>query len=222
MIVFDNVVLRYPYDEFDVLKGVGFTLTEGVNTILADAQSGKSTICKLLVKDIAATGGQIFVDGRLISSITNSNLDILYLPSNPVFFKRRSVGYNIQYPLKIRKVPKQQRQAVARELAAKFGLDFDAKVAKLSKQQQRTLALARGLSVKRKTALLDSFLDGETPNFEYINSIAQNFDCCVILTSNPQFAVGHTVVLDGGVTVYEGDANEARQVVSNLHWLSQD
>ena len=220
MIVFDNVTLRYPYDEFDLLKGASFTLQDGVNTVLADVQSGKSSICKLLLKDIAPTSGQIFVDGLEISGITNGNLDILYLPRNPVFFQRRSVQYNMEYPLKVRKVAKVQRQARVGEIAKQFGIQLDVKARTLTQEQRRTLALARGLTVKRKTVLFDSFFDGDTADIQYINNILQQFDTCVILTSDPRFAVGHTVVLDGGVTVFEGDAEQAQQYISNLHWLS--
>ena len=220
MIVFDSVTLRYPYDEFEVLKGASFTLHDGVNTVLVDVQSGKSSICKLLLKDIAPTSGQIFVDNKTISSITNSNLDILYLPRNPAFFKRKSVQYNMEYPLKVRKVGKRQRIERVKEIAAQFELPLDVKVYKLSAQQQRTLALARGLTVKRKIALFDSFFDGDTSNNEYINNILQHFATCVILTSDPCIAKGHTVVLDGGKTAFEGDVEQAKQVVESLYWLS--
>ena len=222
MIVFDNVTLRYPYDEFELLKGVNFTLQDGVNTILADAQSGKSSICKLLLKDVAPTSGQIFVDDKEISSITNSNLGILYLPRNPVFFRHRNVQYNLEYPLKLRKVGKSERQQKVSAIAEQFGLDLGAKVRKLSAEQRRTLALARGLTVKRKIAFFDSFFDSDEWDVQYINSILNNFETCVLLSSDARFAMGHTVVLDGGVTVFEGDAQEAQQVVNNLHWLAKE
>ena len=226
MIVFDNVTLRYPYDEFELLKGVSFSLQEGINAVLADAQSGKSSICKLLLKDIAATGGHIFVDGQEISSITNSNLDILYLPRKPVFFERRSVQYNLEYPLSVRKVGKSERRERVREVAELFGIEqLGIKVSKLTQEQRKTLALARGLTVKRKTVLFDGFFDGETVDCQYINSVLQHFDTSanstvVIFTSDARLAMGNTVVLDGGVTVFQGEAEQAQQCVSNLYWLS--
>ena len=222
MIIFDDVKLRYPYDEFDVLKGASFILHEGVNTVLADVQSGKSSICKLLMRDIVPTSGQIFVNGQEISSITNSNLDILYLPRNPVFFESRSVLYNLEYPLKVRKMEKLQRRQVAHEIATQFGIDLEAKIRNLSLAQRRKLALARGLTVKRKIALFDSFFDGDEPDFQYINSVLQHFDTCVIFTSDPRLAKGNTVVLDGGITLFQGDAEQAQQCVSNLFWLSRE
>ena len=221
MIVFDNVTLRYPYDEFDVLKGASFTLHKGINTVLADAQSGKSSICKLLLKDIAPTSGHIFVDEQDIASITNSNLDILYLPRNPAFFRRRSVQYNMEYPLIIRKVGKAERRNRVWEIAEQFGLNLDVKVNKLSQSQARTLALARGLTVKRSIALFDDFFDGDIENLNYINNVLQQFETCVIFTSDTRQANGHTVVLDGGIIVFEGDVEQAKQVVDSLYWLAR-
>lgn len=220
MIVFDNVTLRYPYDEYDLLKGVTFTLSSGVNTVLADIQSGKSTICKLLLKDIAPTSGQIFVDRQQIDCITNSNLDILYLPRNSVFFERRSVRYNMEYPLRVRKVDRAAKKARVDEVSRQFGISLDDKMRTLNEAQRRTLALARGLTVKRKIALFDGFFDEETLDFQYVSSVLQHFDTCVILTSDPRLAMGHTVVLDGGVTVFEGDAQSAQEYVGTLHWLA--
>ena len=220
MIVFSNVTLRYHYDDFDVLRGASFELHEGVNTILADAQSGKSSICKLLLRDVAPTSGQIIVDGQQIDSIPNSSLDILYLPSKPVFFEKRSVQYNVEYPLRIRKVARAERQERVQGIAEQFGLNLDAKVKLLSPSERRTLALARGLTVKRKIALFDSFFDADELSLEHINSILQRFDTCVVLTSDPCIAMGHTVVLDGGEVVYQGDAVEAQQRVSELYWLA--
>ena len=219
MIFFDKVTLRYHYDDFDVLKDVSFTLDSGVNTILADVHSGKTSICKLLLKALTPTSGRILLNGQDIASITNANLDILYLPSNPVFFERRSVRYNMEYPLAVRKVDRTARKQRVDELCNQYGLNPDDKVRSLSSSQRRVLALARGLTVPRKVALLDGYFDGENVDLQYIDSVLQHFDTCVVLTSDTRLAMGHTVVLDGGTTVYEGDAEQAKKYVSNLYWI---
>ena len=222
MITFNDVTLRYHYDDFDLLKGANFTLIDGVNTVLADVQSGKSSVCKLLLKDVKATSGQILVDGQDISSITNANLDILYLPTNPAFFENRSVLYNIEYPLSVRKYPKAERQERAKQVAIELGIErLDVKLKTLTAHERKLVALARGLTVKRKTVLLDDFFT-EQDGAEQIFKVLQYFDgaTCVILTSDARLATGNVVVLDGGVTVYQGDAEGARQTVSNLGWLN--
>ena len=221
MIVFDNVTLRYHYDDFDLLREVSFTLDKGVNTILADVHSGKSSLCKLLLKAVAPTSGRILIDGQDIASITNANLDILYLPSNPVFFERRSVQYNMEYPLKVRKVERSFRRQRANELCNQYGIDPLAKVRSLGDEQRRVLALARGMTVPRKTALFDGYFDGAT-DLQQVAGVTQLFDVSVVLTSDVRLARGHVVVLDGGTVVYEGDAEQAQECVSNLYWLSKE
>ena len=224
MIIFDNVTLRYHYDDFDLLKGASFTLADGVNTVLADVQSGKSSICKLLTKDVAPTSGRITVDGQDIASITNSNLDILYLPTNPAFFENRSVQYNIEYPLRVRKYPKNERIERAIKAANELGIDeLDAKVKSLPPEKRKLVALARGLTVKRKTVLFDDFFafDGSSECLAEMDNILQRFQgaTCVILISDARLATGNTVVLDGGVAVYQGHADGARKIVGEMDWL---
>ena len=102
MIRFDDVVFRYPYDSFDVLKGATFCLESGINTVLCDLQSGKTTICRLILGELQPTSGKISVFGNSPDE-KNPAKNILYLPQKPVFFRNRSVLYNLQYPSRVRK-----------------------------------------------------------------------------------------------------------------------
>ena len=227
MIEFKDVVLQYHYDDFALLKGVNFALHDGVNTILADTQSGKSSICKLLTKDVKANSGEITVDGVEIGCITNADLGILYLPSKPTFFENRSVRSNIEYPLKVRKVAKNERQTTVEKVAAALNIDFlEQKVGKLTAEQRKLAALARGLTVERKTVLFDDFFEVDGDLWQtnaYIDGILDLFSnaMCVILTSDTRLARGHTVVLDGGVAAYSGEPDGAKKVVGELVWIDE-
>lgn len=218
MIEFKQVALHYHYDEYAVLKNLTFTLTEGVNTILCDSQSGKSSICKLLTKEFKPTSGQIFVNGLDINSIANSALGILYIPTKPTFFENRSVKYNVTYPLKVRKVAASDRLKRFDEVASAIGLsDADVKLRKLTFDERKRVALARGLTVKRQTVLLDDFCNKP----EQIDEVVKLFDAAaiVILTSDINLARGNVIVLDGGQTVYQGDAVGAKECKKNLNWI---
>lgn len=219
MIEFKDVHLQYPYDEFELLKGVSFTFTDGINVLLADTQSGKTSICRLLLKEVSATSGQIYVDGKEISSITNANLDILYLPNNPVFFEKRSILYNIAYPLKVRKADKRQRLAIALQRAERFGFDVKERVNKLSLERRKILAIARGTTVERKIVIWDDFFEGCSP--DSVRNAFSLFNAThICVTSDPKLAMGNAVVLDGGKTVFQGNAETARQKVQALQWLA--
>ncbi len=220
MIRFDNVTLQYPYEEYALFKGVSFTLCDGLNTVLCDVQSGKTSLCRLLVKDVAPTSGQITVDGKSLDGITNANLDILYLSDKPSFFDRRSILYNIEYPLKVRRVGKEERRKIASEAANRLGVtELKRKMRTLSAEERKRCSLVRGSTVLRKYVLWDDFFDGEDAD-DMMQTLALFGNACnIIVTSDARQAVGNTVVLDGGVTAYQGDALSAQQQASRLGWL---
>ena len=205
MIVFDKVTYRYHYEQFDIFKELSFALTEDVNTILCGEQGGKSSICKLLCNQIAPQSGTVTIDG--IQCNENADNGVLWLPSKPTFFERRSVLFNIAYPLQVRKVAKLQRDIIAKQLAEQFGLPADTKVSKLTPQQKRTLAIARGLTVERKVVLFDDFFNDK----QQLQQTLQLFPDTtkVILTSHASLATGHTVVIDCGECIFQGDASKA-------------
>lgn len=218
MIEFRQVSLKYPYDDYAVLKDLTFTLDGNVNTVLCDSQSGKSSICKLLTREFAPTGGQITIDGCDVTGITNEALGILYLPSNPAFFEGRSVKYNVLYPLKVRKVAKPDRLKRFDEVARQIGLEYhDVKLSKLTLPDRKRVAIARGLTVSRSIVLLDDFCD----NAEQIDEIISLFSnaTVVILTSDVKLARGNVVVLDGGYSVYQGDVAGAIKCKQDLNWI---
>lgn len=218
MIEFKHVALHYHYDEYALLKDLDFTLTEGINTILCDSQSGKSSVCKLLTKQFRPTSGQIFIDGVDIIGITNQGLGILYMPTNPTFLLNRSVKYNVMYPLKVRKISKSERIKRFEEIANAMGLDnADVKVKKLSNDERKLVALARGLTVNRRIVLLDDFCDSP----EELDRLIGFFDnvTIVILTSDINLARGNVVVLDGGASIYQGNVDGAMECRKNLSWI---
>lgn len=205
MIVFDNVTYRYHYEQFELFKSLSFTLHDGVNTILCGEQGGKSSICKLLCNQIAPQSGKITIDGIQCNATQDNG--VLWLPKNPTFFANRSVAYNVAYPLKVRKVVKQQRDIIARQLAQQFGLPANVKAKSLTEEQKRTLAVARGLTVERKVVLFDDFFATK----QHLTQILELFPDAikVVLTSNTSLAVGNTVVIDCGECIFQGDANQA-------------
>ncbi|MDE7454316.1 MAG: ATP-binding cassette domain-containing protein [Clostridia bacterium] len=219
MIEFKHVELKYHYDEYALLKDLDFTLVDGINTVLCDSQSGKSSVCKLLTKEFAPTGGQILLDGQDIASITNASLGILYLQTIPTLFENRSVFYNVTYPLKVRKVDKAEQIKIFDEVAKLVGLTINPKqkVKKLQTDERKRISLARGLTVKRKVVLCDDFCTQK----EHIDKIVTLFDgaTVVIITSDVALACGNVVVLDGGKTVYCGDVDGAVKVRQNLGWI---
>ena len=225
-IQFDNVTLRYHYDNYDVLTDATFTLHDGVNTVLCDIQSGKGTICKLILGNLAPTSGRVLINGRDASTLPNKEMNALYLSNTPTFFENRSVLYNLQYPLRVRNALKQNVETVA-QLADEFGLSelLDKKVKTLTSPQKLKLSLSRGLTVHRDVVLFDGFFD-DTSWMELLSELSQEqvvnrFDGTkVVLTTKADVITGNTVVMDGGQCVFQGDADGAKQTLAQLEWLA--
>lgn len=225
MIEFCGVTLRYPYDEFAVLKNISFTLQKGVNTVICDSQSGKTSLCKLLCNQVAAESGNILLNGEEISRITNQDRGILYLSKTPAFFERRSVEFNVGYPLRLRRIPKSEIHQRVIQTAEKVGIAhlLQSKASKLNADNRIRLALARGLTVERKVILWDGLFDGDGITLSIDEGLALfNAPTQVIFTERTDVLLGNVVVLDGGECVYCGDAEGAKEVVKSLkYWLAK-
>lgn len=232
MIEFQSVTFKHHYDEFALLDDASFVLPNGSNTVLCDVQSGKTSVCKLILGLIKPQHGKIIVDGKNVAECVP---DVLFLPKEPTFFSNRTVLFNLEYPSRVRKIFPQNRERI-QELAHIFSLEnlLRAKVKTLNPSQKRRLALARGLSIHRQTVLFDGFFDNTntdgsaaTQNFVYNfqNVVEKYFSKCVTavqFTSFPQNAFGHTVVLHDKKCAFEGSADKACKVVQSLCWLASD
>lgn len=218
MIVFDKVTYKYHYEQFELFKQLSFELKDGVNTILCGEQGGKSSICKLLCNQIVPQSGSITICG--IQCNAQADNGVLWLPRTPAFFEGRGVLFNIAYPLKVRKVAKLQRDIIAKQLAEQFGFTADIKVKKLTCDQRRNLAIARGLTVERQVVLFDDFFSTKQQLQQTLELFPDAIK--VILTSNASLATGHTVVIDCGECIYQGDAEGALQACQGIVSITKE
>lgn len=224
MIEFQNVGFKYHYEQYPLFQNVSFTLVDGLNVVLCDVMSGKTTMCKMLLGLLPPDSGKILVDGVDIYANKRHPLlaDALNLPVKPAFFQNKTVLFNLQYPLKVRN---QKNDELVRSLAKQFGLQavLNNKVRSLSSQQQKQLALARGLTIPRKIVLFDGFFDENASADELsLSSVTKLFQSQVqvVFTANAQLATGNVIVIDEKNCVYQGDAAGAQKTVANLQWLS--
>ena len=106
MIVFDGVTKVYEPD-VTALKDVSFVIDKGEFVFIVGASgSGKSTIIRLLLKEIEPTGGRIIVGGRDLGRLQRSKVPMLRRNVQCVFqdFKllpNRTAYENVAYALKV-------------------------------------------------------------------------------------------------------------------------
>jgi cell division transport system ATP-binding protein len=106
MVVFEGVTKVYEPNVV-ALSEVSFVIEKGEFVFIVGASgSGKSTMIRLLLKELEPTGGRIFVGGRDLSRLKRSKVPLLRRNVGCVFqdFKllpNRSSAENVAYALKV-------------------------------------------------------------------------------------------------------------------------
>ena len=126
-------------------------------TLLGPSGSGKTTVLRMIAGFETADSGEIKINGESVI-----NLPPYERPVNTVFqdyalFPHLTVRENIEYGLRVKKVPKAERAELSSQALEQVRLpDYgDRKPAQLSGGQRQRVALARALVNKPKVLLLD-------------------------------------------------------------------
>ena len=209
------------YGAFHALRGVSLDVHEGeVVVICGPSGSGKSTLLRAINGLERIQGGDIVVDGM---SVRDPRTDLKRLRSEVgmVFqsfnlYPHMTALRNITLaPIKVRRLRREEAEAVAHELLRKVGIPEKAASypAELSGGQQQRVAIARALAMRPKVMLFDeatSALDPEVIH-EVLNvmlDLAREGMTMVVVTHEMGFArevADRVVFMDEGVIVETGD-----------------
>jgi len=122
---------------------------------------GKSTTLKMINRLIEPTGGQIFLDGRDVTSVDPVQLrrGIGYVIQQVGLFPHQKVAVNVATVLSLLGTPKAQARSRALELLDLVGLDPDTFADRyphqLSGGQQQRVGVARALAADPPVLLMD-------------------------------------------------------------------
>jgi NitT/TauT family transport system ATP-binding protein len=128
---------------------------------------GKSTLINMIAGLIPVDAGQILFDGQTIDEIT---FGYVFQNYREALFPWLRAFENIEYPLKLRRIPKRERCARVERLVAHLGVKIDLKryPYELSGGQQQLISIMRALIVDPEILFLDepfSALDYEMTLF---------------------------------------------------------
>ena len=107
MIVLEDVRKVYETNHVTALDGVSFVIDKGEFVFIVGASgSGKSTVIRLVLKELEPTAGKIFVGGRDLTRLKRKKVPLLRRNVGCVFqdFKllpNRSAAENVAYALKV-------------------------------------------------------------------------------------------------------------------------
>lgn len=203
----------------EVLKGIDLEVAKGEKlVIIGPSGSGKSTLIRCMNGLEEVTKGEVYIDGQLMTHKTRAALNRQY--SSMVFqqfnlYPHLTVMDNLTLgPVKLKKVSKDEAEALAMENLKRVGLEKKALVypATLSGGQQQRIAIARALTMKNPVIYFDeptSALDPEMVQevLDIMIELGHDNITMVVVTHEMGFArevADRVVFCDGGHILEEG------------------
>jgi putative spermidine/putrescine transport system ATP-binding protein len=154
---FDNVDKSYDGKTL-VVKGLNLDIEEGeFVTMLGPSGSGKTTCLMMLAGFETATNGEIYLDNKVISNIPPHKRGIGMVFQNYALFPHMTVYENLAFPLRVRKIPKDEADKKIDKALSMVSLQgFASRMPmQLSGGQQQRVAVARSLVFDPQLVLMD-------------------------------------------------------------------
>jgi putative spermidine/putrescine transport system ATP-binding protein len=156
-VAFERVQKSYDGETL-VVKDLNLTIARGeFLTMLGPSGSGKTTCLMMLAGFETATSGEIRLDGRPINQVPPHRRGIGMVFQNYALFPHMTVAENLSFPLEVRGLAKDEREAkIARALdMVQMRAFAQRRPAQLSGGQQQRIALARALVFDPELVLMD-------------------------------------------------------------------
>lgn len=150
--------LTKSFGAYTALGGLDLTIGDGeFLVLLGPSGCGKSTTMRIVAGLEEPTSGEILIGGRRVNDMPARDRDLAMVFQNYALYPHMTVGENIGYPLKIRKLERTKREELVRDAAQKVDMLhlLTRRPAELSGGQRQRVALARAIVRKPQVFLMD-------------------------------------------------------------------
>ena len=216
-----------------VLQGITLTVRAGeLVALLGRNGAGKTTTVKSIMGLVSVRGGRIRCDGKdVVGHPTESiaQFGIGYVPEDRRMFPGLTVRENFRLAALGSRASKADQQTAQRRALEVFPLleqHLDRDASRLSGGQQQMVAVGRALIGGTKLLLVDEVTQGLAPNIALdmgrtLRRVADEGHGVLLVEQNAQMALevaDRVYVVDQGVIVHEGDAEELR---ADPAWMAE-
>jgi len=157
--VLQLVGVRKTFGDFAAVEHIDLDIHEGeFLTIVGPSGSGKTTLLRMLAGMEAPSEGNITFRGELINDLPANRRPTCLVFQSLALFPHRTVGENIEFPLKVKKIAPAERKARALELLNMVRLPenyYGKNVMKCSGGEKQRVALARAFAYDPAILLFD-------------------------------------------------------------------
>jgi sn-glycerol 3-phosphate transport system ATP-binding protein len=150
--------LKKAYDGKDVLHGIDAEIENGQFVVIVGPSGcGKSTLLRMIAGLEDITSGHFLIDGHAMNDVDPADRGCAMVFQNYALYPHMTVRQNMDYPLKIARLPKQERARRVDEAAAILSLEpyLDRRPAQLSGGQRQRVAMGRAIVREPAVFLFD-------------------------------------------------------------------
>ncbi|GIG76982.1 ABC transporter ATP-binding protein [Planotetraspora kaengkrachanensis] len=150
--------LRKSFGSVEAVAGVDLDVADGeFFAMLGPSGSGKTTVLRMIAGFESPTAGTVELAGRDVTRLAPFERDVNTVFQDYALFPHMSVLENVEYGLRVKKVPRAPRRERALEALRTVRLEgFEKRrPAQLSGGQRQRVALARALVNRPRVLLLD-------------------------------------------------------------------
>jgi ABC-type polar amino acid transport system ATPase subunit len=247
-----GLVRHHPGNPQPTLRGLSFDLPAGTLTaLLGRSGAGKSTMLRCVMGLEPFDEGTIDIDGVLVKgtrecapaerkkaiAAARERLGLVF-QTWELFPHLTALENCALAPVKVKKLPRGQALARARELLVQLGLEarLDAFPEQLSGGQRQRVAIARALAMEPRVLLYDEPTSALDPSMKHeVLQTLKRVDATgvtqVVVTHDLQLARGveHVCVLDHGTVIESGPPDQVLKAPAHdstrallASWLAAD
>lgn len=134
--------------------------------LLGPSGCGKTTALRMISGHESVTSGQVLIGDRCVNDLPAAKRNTAMMFQNYALFPHKTVWQNVEFGLKMQRVPQTERRERVAEILELVGLSHTAKRRpnQLSGGQQQRIALARALVTRPQVLMLDEPLSALDEN----------------------------------------------------------
>lgn len=183
MLELKNVSQKYKYGAL-AIDNFSMRIKQGeVLCILGKSEAGKTSLLKTIAGINQISSGEMFFGEKNAKDLTIEERNVFLTQEKYGFFNNKTVRYNLEYPLKIRKYTQEEINSIINNVTDKFNLNdiLDVKVRKITKEDRIKVTFARAFLRKASVYMFDNVFkisDDRKGTFDrykpFINELKEN------------------------------------------------
>jgi multiple sugar transport system ATP-binding protein len=150
--------VKKSYGALETIHGISVDVEDGeFVTLVGPSGCGKSTLLRMLAGLENITGGEIWIDGRMVNNVPPKDRDIAMVFQNYALYPHMTVAENMGFSLQLKGLPKAEIADKVKKAAAILSLDtlLERYPRQLSGGQRQRVAMGRAIVRDPRVFLFD-------------------------------------------------------------------